>query len=81
MCVGEMLNILSGELCLTFMKAWLTKRQQVVEVHEDGYKNLIEEGGTYRASGVLFDGGKWNLRCVRSFVGSFFGGFLFVEVL
>ena len=49
-------------------------------MHGGGYKDLMEEGGTYSASGMLFDGGKWYLRCVGCVVGSFVGGFLVVEV-
>ena len=37
-CVMDMLNILCGDVFLTLMKTWLTKRQQVVEVHGDGCK-------------------------------------------
>ena len=57
-CVVDILNILCGDLLLTRTKTWLTC-QQVVEVHEDGYKDLIEEGGTYGGSGVLINGRKW----------------------
>ena len=32
-------------------------------MHEDGYKDLMNDDGTYDASGVLIDGGKWDLRC------------------
>ena len=28
-------------------------------------KGFIKENGTYRASGVLFNGGKWYLRVIR----------------
>ena len=42
-----------------------------MKVHEDGYKDLTEEGCTYRALGVLIDGGKWYLHCVKCIVGSF----------
>ena len=28
-------------------------------VHGDGCKDLMDEGGAYGASGMLFDGGKW----------------------
>ena len=38
-------------------------------VHEDGYKDLMEEDGTYSASCMLFDGGKWYLQCVGCIVG------------
>ena len=34
----------------------------------------MEEGGTYSALGVLFDGGKWYLVCGGCVVGSFEGG-------
>ena len=37
--------------------------------------DLMKEGGTYGASGVWFDEGKWYLRCVRCIVGSFEGDF------
>ena len=52
-----------------------------MEVHEDGYKDLMEEGGTYGASGELIDGRKWYLQCVRCVVGSFVGGFIEVKVV
>ncbi len=38
-------------------------------VHGDGYKELMGEDGTYSASDVLFDGGKWYLRCFRRVLG------------
>ena len=50
-------------------------------MHEDGYKDLMEEGGTNSASGVLIDGGKWYLRCVGCVAGSFVGGYIEVEVV
>ena len=50
-------------------------------MHGDGYKNLIEEDGTYGVLGMLFDGGKWYLRCIGCVVGLFVGGFLVAEVL
>ena len=40
-------------------------------MHEEGYEDLIEEGGTDGASGVLIDGEKWGLWCVGYDVGSF----------
>ena len=47
-------------------------------VHGDGYKDLTENEVTYGASGVLFDGGKWYLRCVgyvvMLFVAKIFSG-------
>ena len=46
-----------------------------MEVHEDGYKYLMEESGIYSVSGVLFDEGKWYLRCIRGVV-SLVGGIL-----
>ena len=52
-----------------------------MEVHGDGYKDLMEKDGTYSTSGVLFDGEKRYLRCVRCFVGLFVGGFLVVDVV
>ena len=57
-CVGDMLNIQCGDIFLTLTKSWLTKYQEVLEVHGDGYKYLMKKDGTYSASGVLFDGGK-----------------------
>ena len=51
-----------------------------MEVHEDGYKDLMEEGGNYGAWGVLIDGEKWYLQCIRCDVGSFVEGFVKVEV-
>ena len=33
-----------------------------MEVHEDGYKDLMEEGSTYGTSGVLIDGGNLYLQ-------------------
>ena len=59
-CMGDLLNILCGDVFLTLMKTWLTLCQQVVEVHEDGYKHLMEEGGTYGALGVLW-GHLWGI--------------------
>ena len=38
-------------------------------VHGDGYKDLMEEDGSYSASGMLFNGGKWYLRYVGCIVG------------
>ena len=52
-----------------------------MEVHGDGYKDLMEEDGTYSALGVLFDGGKWFLPCVGCAVRLFVGGLLIVEVV
>ena len=49
-----MFNILCGGFLLTLMKTGLTLCQQVVEVHEEGYEDLMEEGGTYCASGVIW---------------------------
>ena len=40
-------------------------------MHGDGYKDLMEEDGTYYASRVFFDGVKWLLRCVGCAVGLF----------
>ena len=80
-CVENMLNILCGDLFLTLMKTWIISCQQVVEAHEDGYKDLMEEDGTYDTSGVLIDGGKWYLQCVWCVVGPFVVGFLEVEVV
>ena len=37
------------------MKLWQTLYQQVVKVFGDGYKDSMEENGTYSASGVLWD--------------------------
>ena len=56
-----------------FQHSW-KHGQQVVQVHGDGYKDLMEEGDTYGALGVLFNGGKWYLQCVGCAVGSFVGG-------
>ena len=55
------------------MKTLLTKCQQVVGVHRDRCKDLMEEDDTYGASGVLFDGGKCYLRCVVCVMGLFVG--------
>ena len=52
-----------------------------MEVHRDGYKDLMEEDGSYGASGVLFDGVMWYLWCVRCDVGSFVWRFLEVVVV
>ena len=48
---------------------------------KDGYKDLMGEGDTYGASGVLIDGGKSYLWCVKCVVGWFVGEFLEVEVV
>ena len=50
-------------------------------VHGDGYKDLMEEDGTYVALDVLFDGGKWYFWCTGCVVGLFVGVFLVVEVV
>ena len=42
---------------------------------ENGYKDLMEEDGTYGASVVLMDGGKWYLQCVGCVMGSIMGIF------
>ena len=49
-----------------------------------GEKVLMEENGTYGASGVLFNGGKWYLRYFGCVVGLFVKscrGFSVVEVI
>ena len=40
------------------MKLWLTLYEQVVRVFGDGYNSLMEENGTYGASG-MFWGYSW----------------------
>ena len=45
-------------------------------VHGDGYKDLMEEDGSYGALGLLFHGGKWYLQCIGCVVG-LFGGWIF----
>ena len=77
--MGHILSILCRDLFLTLLKIWLT--QQIVEVYEDTYKDLMEEGATYSASGVVIDGGKWYLQCINCVVESFVRGILEVEVL
>ena len=52
-----------------------------MEMHDDGYKDLTEEGGTHGALGVLIDRGKWYLRCIGCDVGSFVGGFIEVGLV
>ena len=52
-----------------------------MEGYEDGYRDLMEKGGTYNVSVALNDGGKWYLRCVGCVVGSFVGGFIEMEVV
>ena len=52
-----------------------------MEVHEDGYKNLIEKDGSYGASDVLFDGEKWLCTVHRVCCGVICGGFLIVGVV
>ena len=41
----------------------------------------MEEGSTYCVSGVLFDGGKWYLWCIRQVVESFVVGGFVVKVV
>ena len=79
--MGDMINILCGGLLLTLMKAWLILCQQVLEVHEEGYRDLMEKVGTYSAFCELIDGGKWYLVCIVCDVGSFVGGFIELEVV
>ena len=50
-------------------------------MHEDGYKDLMEEDGTYSASGVLIDGRKCYLQYAGCIVWSFVDGFIEVEVV
>ena len=47
-CVrGDILNVLCGDVVfLTLMNSWLTFCQQVVEVDENGFQDLMAEGGT-----------------------------------
>ena len=52
-----------------------------MELYEHGYKDLMVEGGTYGASGVLIDGGKGYLECIGCVMGSFVGGFLEMEMV
>ena len=51
-----------------------------MEVHEEGDKGLMDEGGTYSVLGVLIDEGKWYLWCVECDVESLVGQFKEVEV-
>ena len=52
-----------------------------MEVHGDGYEDLMEEYGTYSTSEVLFNGRRWCILCVGCVVGLYVKGFLVVEVV
>ena len=42
-------------------------------VHGDGYKDIMEEDGTYGSAGVMSDRGEWYSQCIGCVEGLFLG--------
>ena len=53
MYISDMVNKLYKGVFLTIMKSWLTLFPRLLRVLGVEYKGLMEENGTYGASGVL----------------------------